>query len=568
MLNTKKRKSLSNPSKSGYFGKSAFFLLFLMLLASTYRCANIREPMGGPIDSIPPVLLNENPPNFSTNFSAKEVVLTFDEFIRLNSASKEISISPDMDVFPQFKVRRKQLEIAFPDSLAENTTYLINFGRAIADNNEGNPLLDYTYVFSTGDNIDSLSISGKVINAHTNEPEPLISVILIPTSQDSIFGKRKANIFSTTDSSGNFKLNYLRSDDYRIYALKEQNNDRIYNSAEEWIGFLPDSISLHSDTSNIMLWTSKETPENFRVLERKIEPKGSITLRFNIPLEDPTITITDPDSLDLTKVVRFNRQRDSATMWLADMSFDSIKMHLFSADSLMEHLLIRRPSSDRYNRSIILTNNLDLGKVNRVKHLQLYSSAPLSMLDRSKITLLEDSVAVTNFQLLRDSVDNRNLLLRYNWKPKVNYDLVLDDGALLGYFEEKNERILFRFTMDENDRFGHLSLNIEVPDSTGGQYIVELIDDNYTKVYNETIINSSQRLEYKNYLEGRYKVRIIYDSNKNGKWDPGNLKTKVQPERIWYYDKVFNIRPNWEQEEIIRIPDKNSPPQILPYQKR
>lgn len=567
MLNTKKRKSLSNPLKTGDFGKAVFFLLFLMLLASTYRCANIREPMGGPIDSIPPVLLDEQPPNLSTNFSAKKVVLTFDEFIRINNVSREISISPDMEAFPQFKVKRKQLEIEFPDSLAENTTYLINFGRAIADNNEGNPLLDYTYVFSTGDNIDSLSISGTVINAQTNEPEPLISVILIPTSQDSTFGKRKANIFSTTDSLGNFKLNYLRSDDYRIYALKEQNNDRIYNSPEEWIGFLPDSISLNSDTSNIILWTSKETPENFRILDRKIEPKGSISLRFNLPLEDPKIKITDPDSLDLTKIVHYNRQRDSATIWVADMGFDSIKMQVFSSDSLMDSLLIRRPSSDRYNRNIILTNNLESNKVNRIKHLALYSSAPLSMLDRSKIALLEDSVAVTNFQLLRDSIDNRNLLLRYNWKPKANYELVLDDGALLGYFEEKNERILFRFTMDENDRYGHLSLNIEVPDSIG-QYIIELIDDNGTKIYDETIINSSQKLEYKNYLEGRYRVRIIYDSNKNGKWDPGNLKNKIQPERVWYYDKVFNIRPNWEQEETIRIPNENNPHQLLPYRKR
>ncbi|HLW49758.1 MAG TPA: Ig-like domain-containing domain [Sphingobacteriaceae bacterium] len=567
MLNTKKRKSLSNPLKTGDFGKAVFFLLFLMLLASTYRCANIREPMGGPIDSIPPVLLDEQPPNLSTNFSAKKVVLTFDEFIRINNVSREISISPDMEAFPQFKVKRKQLEIEFPDSLAENTTYLINFGRAIADNNEGNPLLDYTYVFSTGDNIDSLSISGTVINAQTNEPEPLISVILIPTSQDSTFGKRKANIFSTTDSLGNFKLNYLRSDDYRIYALKEQNNDRIYNSPEEWIGFLPDSISLNSDTSNIILWTSKETPENFRILDRKIEPKGSISLRFNLPLEDPKIKITDPDSLDLTKIVHYNRQRDSATIWVADMGFDSIKMQVFSSDSLMDSLLIRRPSSDRYNRNIILTNNLESNKVNRIKHLALYSSAPLSMLDRSKIALLEDSVAVTNFQLLRDSIDNRNLLLRYNWKPKANYELVLDDGALLGYFEEKNERILFRFTMDENDRYGHLSLNIEVPDSIG-QYIIELIDDNGTKIYDETIINSSQKLEYKNYLEGRYRVRIIYDSNKNGKWDPGSLKNKIQPERVWYYDKVFNIRPNWEQEETIRIPNENNPHQLLPYRKR
>lgn len=567
MQNTKNEKTLLNLKKTRKFGKASFFVLFLILLGSTFRCANIQQPMGGPKDSIPPVLLNELPQNLKTNFSERKIVLTFDEFIKLNNASREISISPEMDRLPLFKVKRKQLEIELPDSLSENTTYVMNFGKAIADNNEGNPLLNYTYVFSTGDKIDSLSISGRVINARTNEPEPLVSVILLPTSQDSLFGKRKANIFATTDSSGNFKLNYLREDSYRIYALKEQNNDRIYNSPEEWIGFLPDSIRLQSDTTNIILWTSKENPEKFRILDRKIEPNGKIVMQFNKSLDEPMVRITDPDSLDATKVVLFNQKRDSASIWLADLSFDSLKMTVFSADSLLDSTLIRRPRGDRYNRNIIVTNNLDRNTVNRTRHLSLFTSVPVSLLDRSKITLTEDSVRITNYQLLRDSVDSRNLLIRYNWRPNKNYELNLEESALIGHFEEKNLRILTRFTLDENDRYGHLSLKFDLPDSSS-QFIIELIDEKNTEIYHETLISSPQKIEYKNYLEGKYRVRIIYDSNKNGVWDPGDLKNKIQPEKIWYYDKVFNIRPNWEQEETIQIPPEESPRQVLRPVKR
>lgn len=567
MGNTTKQKSFSYLLKRGNFGKCVFFLFFFVLLGSTFRCANIQQPMGGPIDSIPPVLLNEQPPNLSTNFSEKKIVLTFDEFIKLNNVNKEVSISPDMDLFPTFKVRRKELGVELPDSLEENTTYLINFGKAIADNNEGNPLLDYTYVFSTGDKIDSLSISGKVINAYTNEPEPLISVLLLPVRQDSLFGKRKANIFTTTDSTGNFKLNYLREDTYRIYALKEQNNDRIYNSHEEWIGFLPDSIVLVADTSNITLWTSQQHPENFRILERSIGPKGNMTLHFNQSLNQPNIKIIDPDSLDRTKIVHYNPKKDSAQLWLADMSFDSIKMHIFNADSLLDSILMRRPVSDRYNRNIVVTNNLEMNKVNRTKHLALFASAPLSALDRTRLSLTEDSVAVTNFQLSRDTLDQRNLLLRYNWKANKNYELVLEDGALIGHFEEKNERIAFRFTLDENDRFGHITLDLSLPDSIG-VFIVELIDEKGSKVYQTNRVDSPQKIEYKNYLEGKYRIRIVYDENNNGKWDPGDLGKKIQPERIWYYDKTFIVRPNWEQEERVNIPARNSMPQILPYIKR
>ena len=143
----------------------------------------------------------------------------------------------------------------------------------------------------------------------------------------------------------------------------------------------------------------------------------------------------------------------------------------------------------------------------------------------------------------------------------------MEESALIGHFEEKNLRTLTRFTLDENDRYGHLSLIFDLPD-TSSQFIVELIDEKNTQVYHTTLINSPQKIEYKNYLEGKYRVRIIYDSNKNGVWDPGDLKNKIQPEKIWYYTKVFNIRPNWEQEETIQIPPEESPRQILPAVKR
>src|SRR5690606_8968802 len=137
MHNITSLKNASNQTKTGRIGKWAFFALIFGVLASTINCANIQQPTGGPRDSIPPKLLSELPSNLSTNFTAQKVVLTFDEFIRLSNPTREISISPDMDRFPEFKANRRNLEITLPDSLAENTTYVINFGRAIADNNEG-----------------------------------------------------------------------------------------------------------------------------------------------------------------------------------------------------------------------------------------------------------------------------------------------------------------------------------------------------------------------------------------------------------------------------------------------
>src|SRR5690606_673116 len=221
--------------------------------------------------SIPPKILSETPPNLTRNFNAEKIVIEFDEYVKLSNTQKEISVSPDVEQPINPRVKRKTIEVALPDSLEANTTYTINFGKAIGDFNEGNQLLNYSYVFSTGNVIDCLSISGNVIDALTKKPEKEIAVILIPTRQDSIFGKRKANIFTITDTSGNFQLKNLREDTYRIYALKEENNDRVYNAPGEYIGFLTDSIVLNKDTSGIRLEISKGIPTDFRLLDRKIE---------------------------------------------------------------------------------------------------------------------------------------------------------------------------------------------------------------------------------------------------------------------------------------------------------
>lgn len=563
MLSIKKQENRSEATKRPLLAAPAFLLMFIVLMISSIRCANIQQPTGGPIDSIAPILLNEEPKNLSTNFEERKITLSYDEFIRLNNHLREISISPEMETLPEFKVKRRDLEITLPDSLAENTTYVINFGKAIADNNEGNPVLDYSYVFSTGDKIDSLSITGKVINAKTNEPEMDVSVLLIPVSQDSIFGKRKANVFARTDSSGNFKLNYLRENQYRIYALKEQNNDRIYNSPDESIGFLMDSIDLKGDTSGIQIWLSREVPKTFRVLDRKIERNGQITISLNRPLEEGTIYVTDPDSLDLSKVLYFNQLKDSAFLWVRDLSFDSIKMQIHERDTLLDSILIRRPIADKYTRNLIITNNLNQNEVSQIKQLQLYSSAPIQSIDRSKIKLREDSTNITNYQIIKDTLDARNLLLRYNWKPKKDYELTLEKEAFKGYFTEINEQTTTNFTLDESARFGHLSFEIQIPDSTN-QYIIELINEDNTVVFQTDFIGSDTTLIYRNYLEGKYRLKITYDTNNNDKWDPGTLDLKMAPERVWYFDKIFNIRANWEQEEKITIPPKSSPRQILP----
>lgn len=554
MHDTFKSKTRSNRLKKVLNPKWVILLPFAFLFASTWQCASIQQPTGGPKDSIPPTILKETPPNLTRNFNAEKIVIEFDEFIKLSNPFKEISVSPDLEQPLSPRVRRKNIEITLPDSLDENTTYTINFGKAIGDFNEGNPVTNYSYVFSTGDVIDSLSISGKVINALTKEVEKEITVMLIPTRQDSIFGKRKANIFTLTDTAGNFKLRNLREDTYRIYALREENNDRIYNAPGEFIGFLNDSIVLNKDTAGIHLEVSQGIPREFRLLDRKIEPNGKISFVFNKPLMAPEITIVHPESLDIDKQVEYTPNRDSATVWVNDLTFDSLKVRINDDGLLLDSVTIRRGRNEKYDRDFFISDNLSGNKVNRVRHIQLTAGSPIQSIDRSKITLLADSIAINNFQLVEDTSFQRRYIIKYNWRPKRNYELTLEEGAFIGFFSDKNKSLTKGFTMDETDNFGDILLKISVTDTTH-QYLVQLINEKMDLIYRTVPIKESTDIPFRQFPGGKYTVRIVYDENNNGKWDTGDVYANKQPERVWYIGKTFIIRANWEQEENISVPE-------------
>jgi len=554
MLVSKKNKSYLNKLKTSLNLKHLFFIVFIGLFLFNTHCASIQQPMGGPKDSIPPTILKETPPNLTRNFKAKEIVIQFDEFIKLQNEFKEISVTPDMEKLPLYKVKKKNLVITLPDSLEEKTTYTINFGKAIGDFNEGNPLLNYSYVFATGDEIDSLNISGNVTNAFTLEKEKEVNVLLIPTRQDSIFGKKKANIFTLTDSSGNFQLKNLKEDTYRIYALKEKNNDRIFNSDEEEIAFLVDSFYLNKDTSGIKLAISQTIPKRFRLLDRKIEKNGTINFLFNRPINNPDLRIVVPANLNQDKIVNYNSKQDSASMWLTAMDFDSLKVHIIENNKLLDSTIIRRGKNEKYDRDLIITDNINGQKVNKIKHIILSSTAPIKSANKQNIILTEDSIPKPNFQLTPDTSNNRKYHLRYNWRAKKNYEIELKEDAFQGYFGEKSKEVKRKFTLDETENFGDIILKITVPDTLENQYLVQITNDKKDILYESRTIQQSERLILKQFPGGKYLIRIVYDANKNNKWDPADVEKRIQPEKIWYHDKTITVRPNWEQEEPIAIP--------------
>ncbi len=556
-----KYKSVLNRIKIALNKKRLFFAVLSTVCFLISACATVQQPTGGPKDETPPKILSITPENLTRNFDVRDIKIEFDEFIKLRNEFTEISISPDIDVAPLYKVQRKTLNINLPDSLAENTTYSINFGNSIVDFNEGNELKNFSYIFSTGPEIDSLSISGNVINALNLEPEVDITVLLIPTRQDSIFGKRKANIFTMTDTSGNFILKNLHEDSYHIYALKETGNDRIYNNPEELIGFLQDSIQLTKDTSGIKLVLFKEIPKDLRILNRFLDNKGKISILLNKPLENPTLTILNEPALDLEKITEFTRTKDTAFVWLPELTFDSLDIEIKDGTTILDTAKLKRNKKDEYDTSLLLTDNMGRRTVDKIKNIIITASAPIKEFDKTKIILTEDSVRRDNFQISLDTISNRKVNIRYNWRSKRNYQLQFLESAFTGYFGEKSKAEEREFTYDETENYGDVILKVSVPDSNQN-YLVQLLNEN-DEIIISTPIDHSGTIDHRNLPGTKYKVRIVYDVNKNNRWDTGNVEEKIQPEKVWFWNKILTIRPNWEQEEIIVIPSSTVKPEVM-----
>ncbi|RYE31476.1 MAG: hypothetical protein EOP42_10525 [Sphingobacteriaceae bacterium] len=517
-----------------------------------FGCASVQKPQGGPRDKTPPKLLSATPANKTKNFKSKQIVLNFDEYFKLNNQYQEISISPVQEKQPEYHIKQKSLVIDLKDSLEKNTTYVFSFGKAIGDVNENNILKNFTYVFTTGDEIDSLNISGKVINSETQEPEKEVTVFIFTAKQDSLlFGKKKPSYYSVTDTAGNFKISNLHANTYKIYALKEVSPNRIFDNDNELIGILSKNIQLKKDTSGIQLELFKPVPQKFRVVERKIDSDGKLFYSFNKSIPQPEIRILQNENLDKQKVVEFNKNADSARVYLRDMTFDSIKVAILSAGKPLDTITLRRGKRDTYKRNLSITNNSG-GLLKPKTGLTLTSNFPIESVNEAQIVLNEDSVPKYGFSLEKDTSKSKSYTLKYPWKTGKNYDVVLNEGAFIDIFGNKNKKTTITFTLNKEENYGSMVFTVNIPDPTKN-YLLELLSTE-KKVIKTVPIQKSGKVSFTDYAVGKYRVRVIYDLNKNGKWDTGDLKKRTQPEPIWYYNKELSLRANWELNETIDVP--------------
>lgn len=535
------------------------FFLFAAITMMALGCAVPQKPQGGPRDVTPPKLLKATPANATHNFSSKTIQLDFDEFFKLTNQYQEINISPAQEKTPEYKIKKKSLVINLKDTLQKNTTYVINFGKAIVDVDESNVLKNFTYVFSTGNHIDSLSISGSVVNVLTQQKEKDVTVMLFTLRQDSLlFGKKRPTVFTTTDTAGNFALSNLHEGYYKLYALKEASPNKIYDNENELIAFPNKTINLQNDTAGIQLNLFKQIPTKFRLSEHKFDMDGKVILIFNKPLEKPGIRVIYPPALNNDKYVDISKTRDTALIYFKNMDFDSLRIAIFNNNKPIDTTSLHKGRKETFTRNISIKTNADNGSLLKPGNdLNIISNTPIVSFDQSLIVLNEDSTTLSNYTIQNDTANLKHLTIKYRWKQNSTYTLTFNDGALTGYFGEKNKKISKKFRLDKPENYSQLTLKVTVPDATKS-YIVELLNEQNTVLKSDPITKNTS-LVYKNYLAGKYKVKIIYDDNGNGIWDPGSVKENRQPENIWIDKQNIVLRPNWEADQTIDIPREIKP---------
>lgn len=523
-----------------------YFPIAFLFLLSFVDCAKRGNPSGGLKDSIPPVIVKSSPENYTINFKENEIRIYFNEYIKLKDLSKELIISPPLKYTPVITPLNtsKYIKIKILDTLKENTTYSFNFGNSIVDNNEENVFKYFKYIFSTGDFIDSLKLSGSIKDAKLIAPDSQTTVMLYEVNEnfnDSIIFLEKPTYITTTqDSTQTFELTNIKEGNYLLIALKEINNDYIFQPKNDKIGFVKEYVTIPTD-SFYKLTLFKENPE-YSIARPKHISKNHILFGFQGNADNLYIGELSMKPEDFTKKTYRDLKTDTLHYWFKPATDKDTLLFLAINDHIIDTLIVRM--RDLYQDSLKISA-INSGSLRLKDTLKIKANTPLVSLDSEKIKVIDkDSVTVS----VTSKIDYKYNLAEiiFNKTENQSYSIQLLPGAITDFFENTSDTLNYRVTTKEISDYG--TLNITLSNVRKFPLIVQLVTSKFDVVFEEyLIINKPVFFEY--ISPQSYYIRIIYDENENGIWDTGNFLEGIQPEKIIYYPSLLDIRANWSLNE-------------------
>lgn len=576
-----------------------------------YSCANRgMGPQGGPKDEVPPKMVKSTPPDKSVNVSRNKIELEFDENVNLKDIASNVIISPPQRTNPDIRSYGKKVSVEFKDTLQENTTYSINFGDAVVDNNEGNILKNFVFSFATGDVIDTMQISGVLINAEDLNPMKGIIVGIHSDLSDSAFLSKPFSRVTRSGDDGKFTVSNVKNDKYRVYALGDLNRDYFYQQGEGgafletvfetgmedyirqdtvWkdsvtvdtilsvnaIRYLPDDV--------VLKYFKDDAKRQYLAKTERTEPH-KLNIYFN------TLNESEPElrplnvSWDGGMFLQKNERLDTLTVWLADsllIKKDTITVELkyLKSDSLFKlqpetdtiNFFMRRTSgktqqqaSTRKKKEFLqITTNVS-SNFDVFNSINISFNTPIKNFDRSKIQLsqLVDTLLVpVDFKFEKKDSVGMNYVINHNWTPESRYQLLVDSAAFIDIYNLHNDNLKSELRIKSLEEYSSLSLVLEKYDPRA---VFQIVTNDDRVVRTVPVQQPSTKVEY--LQPGDYYVRMFLDENENGKWDTGSISEKRQPEEVFYYSKKLTLIKNWEFEETwdhTAVPLLNQKPEEL-----
>lgn len=601
-------------------------LLYLFLFVQTlflYQCANEGSPAGGPKDEDPPVFIKSSPLPNSLNFDDDKVSITFDENIVLKDLFTNFIASPPLQEDPEVKAIGNVLRVEMNNELQANTTYTLYFGESIVDNNEGNPYQNFSFSFSTGDYIDSLMMSGIVLNAKNLNPIQNQYVSLYSNLEDSAVLTTVPVRIAKTNNKGIFTVLNLPDTLFHIFGLNDLDKDYMYTPGGENLAFLDEEFRPYWDTVQVSdtIWADSLTVDTiifsdtivyypddivmfmfqedryFQNLKKKKRvSRHLIEFEFaSSMLELPKITLLDTVA-ENWYMYEPSITRDSLAVWITDSTIynkdsvnvtfeyqlsDSLQNVVWKTDTL--YLAFKekkkKPAKGKRKKDKDKEKEADEVKIDMLE----YSSNFASRFDVHKSiyvvfnepidTFLADSIHLYEIvdtietkvraNFVQDTVIPRRFFLHYKWNEENRYKLVIDSMAFVSIYNKHTDDVSTEFSINGKDQFGDIIINLK---NISGNGFVELLNskDEMLKYKPFSEKNNSVHFEYLN--AGTYYVRLFIDANDNGEWDTGEYAEKKQPEQVFYYHKTLDVKQNWTLEEewdILEIPIYEQKPEGL-----
>lgn len=530
-----------------------FFISILFL-----SCARQGTPTGGPKDETPPKFVGSSPDTLSLNVptNLKEIRINFDEYIILKDHSQQIIVSPPLGsgaVYMPVGSARKDILIKLEEPLEENTTYNINFGTSIQDNNEGNKLPYFQYVFSTGAYLDSLEITGKANVLSEKKLSENLMVALFKADSaynDSVILKEKPFYVARLDSAGLFKLNYLRPGKYQMVAFDDVVQNMQFDIGQEKFGFVNELIDLNENQSvNIELFD--QLPPYKAI---KAEQKGYGHMVFKFSGQPDEVEVTPIDFEFNTSKISYKPKSDSLNFWFKP-SVDSIAERSKRLKFLVKHEDKSDTISAVYNNSpkhLLSIKEVNKGNYTPSKKVKIAANYPITKLDSSYISVRKDTIDLP-FKIIPDDKNENAFTIDFKIELASNYEVNILPNAITDFFEETNDSIKFSIKTKTRNEYGNLRLSLQ--NKPEKPFWIQLLN-NKDEILEE-IYTTNDSFDF-NYLNpGEYYFKILIDENENGHWDTGDFFNKKQPEKALVYPTVLNVRAMWDLDEVWVLPNSN-----------